>query len=61
MFVDFLLRFFGNIPKNKGNLCGINRNFCNSSFIEIYGNLTPAKKSAPVAQGGQLKGKSEFV
>ena len=47
----FLLQLFGNIPKNKGNLCGINRNFCDSPFIEIYGNLTPAKKSAPVAQG----------
>ena len=49
------------MPKNKGNLCGINRDFHSFPFIEIYGNLTPAKKSTPVAQGGQRKGKSEFV
>ena len=53
----FLLRFFGNMPKNKGNLCEINRNFCGFPFIEIYGNLTPAKKSAPVAQRRATEGK----
>ena len=47
----FLLQLFGNMPKNNGNLCEINRNFHGFPFIEIYGKLTPAKKSAPVAQG----------
>jgi hypothetical protein len=45
----FFVAFFGNTPKNNGNLCEINRNFRSFPFIEIYEKLTPDKKSAPVA------------